>query len=218
MPDYDVKAIKKDLSKILDEKRYEHTIGVAHTAAALAMCYGEDVNKAYLAGLLHDCAKCYDEKKRNILCKKYNVCLTEFEAENPFLIHAKLGAAIAKEKYKITDESILSAIRYHTTGKENMTVFEKIIFSADYIEAGRKKIEGLDEIRSIIFRDLDEAVYYILKNTMAHLSDKKRPIDETSQAALEFYTNIHNNKKEAVVIGTKTNRKNSNRSNGRKKN
>ena len=198
MPDIDVKAIKKDLSKILDEKRYEHTIGVAHTAAALAMCYGEDVNKAYLAGLLHDCAKCYDEKKRNILCKKYNVSLTKFEEENPFLIHAKLGAAIAKEKYKIIDDSILSAIRYHTTGNENMTVFEKIIFSADYIEAGRKKIEGLDAIRSIIFQDLDEAVYLILNGTVAHLEDKEQCIDPSSLEAFQYYKEIHFSKEKSI--------------------
>lgn len=187
---YDIKKIKKLLAKNLEEKRYEHTIGVADTAACLAMRYGYNVEKAYVAGLLHDCAKCIDNDKKIQLCKKYKVKLTKVEIENPFLIHAKLGAALAKEKYDVDDEEILSAIQYHTTGKENMSLLEKIIFSADYIEPGRKMILGLEEIRNTIFIDFDKAVYIILENTIKHLNNKNQIIDETSLSAYNYYKEL----------------------------
>lgn len=183
----DYKAIKKILSKQLDPKRYEHTIGVAYTAAALAMRYHADVEKAYLAGLLHDCAKCIDTDEKLALCKKYKVKLSEFEIENPFLIHAKLGSCLAEKKYEVSDPDVLSAIRYHTTGKADMSLLEKIVFSADYIEPGRKMIPGLEEIRETIFVDLDRAVCMILEGTMRHLKNKDQPIDQASIDAYEFY-------------------------------
>lgn len=183
----DYKTIKRSLSKQLDPKRYEHTIGVAYTAAALAMRYHADVEKAYLAGLLHDCAKCIDTDEKMALCKKYKVKLSEFEIENPFLIHAKLGSCLAEKKYEITDPDILSAIRYHTTGKADMSLLEKIVFSADYIEPGRKIIPGLEEIRETIFVDLDRAVCMILEGTMRHLKNKEQPIDQASIDAYEYY-------------------------------
>ena len=183
----DYKAIKKILSKQLDPKRYEHTIGVAYTAAALAMRYHADVEKAYLTGLLHDCAKCIDTDEKLALCKKYKVKLSEFEIENPFLIHAKLGSCLAEKKYEVSDPDVLSAIRYHTTGKADMSLLEKIVFSADYIEPGRKMIPGLEEIRETIFVDLDRAVCMILEGTMRHLKNKDQPIDQASIDAYEFY-------------------------------
>lgn len=189
---YDKKKIKKLLEKNLEEKRYEHTIGVADTAACLAMRYGYDVEKAYVAGLLHDCAKCIENDKKISLCKKYSVELSKVEIENPFLIHAKLGVALAKEKYRVDDEDILNSIKYHTTGKANMSLLEKIIFSADYIEPGRKKILGLDEIRNIIFIDFDKAIYIILENTLQHLKNKNQIIDETSLSAYNYYKELVN--------------------------
>ena len=183
----DYKAIKRILSKQLDPKRYEHTIGVAYTAAALAMRYHADVEKAYLAGLLHDCAKCIDTDEKLALCKKYKVKLSKFEIENPFLIHAKLGSCLAEKKYEITDPEVLSAIRYHTTGKADMSLLEKIVFSADYIEPGRKMIPGLEEIRETIFIDLDRAVCMILEGTMRHLKNKDQSIDQASIDAYEYY-------------------------------
>lgn len=184
---YDIKKIKKKLEKELDPKRYEHTIGVADTAACLAMKYGYSVEDAYVAGLLHDCAKCYDDDKKLKLCKKYGVKLTEAENNNASLIHSKLGSAVAKEEYGIEDINILNSISYHTTGKPNMSLLEKIIFSADYIEPNRKKILGIDEIRAIIFDDLDEAINLILENTLIHLKKKNMYIDSNSLDAYNFY-------------------------------
>ena len=190
MENYDIKAIKKQLEKRLDEKRYEHSLGVAYTAAALAMKYHCDMEQAYTAGLLHDCAKYLNEKESVELCEKYKVELTPIDREFPFLIHAKLGSVLAKEKYDINDPEILSAIQWHTTGRGNMSLLEKIIFSADYIEPGRKKIENLTSIRETIFDDLDRAVYLILANTIKHLEAKKQPIDEYSLKAIAFYEEV----------------------------
>jgi len=90
-----IHKIRKKVKKYLDQDRYEHTLGVMYTSASLAMCYGEDVNDAMIAGLLHDCAKCIPPKKKIRLCKKYHIHITESEYANPSLLHAKLGAYIA---------------------------------------------------------------------------------------------------------------------------
>ena len=123
--------IRKKLSKKLKKDRFEHTIGVMYTAASLAMCYGEDVEKALTAGLLHDCAKYCSSEDQIVLCRKHGIELTESELEMPALIHAKLGAYLASHKYKIKDPDILDAITYHTTGRPGMTMLEKIIYIAE---------------------------------------------------------------------------------------
>lgn len=192
MKEYDIKEIKKQLEKDLEPKRYEHTLGVAYTAFNLALKYGEDPQRALIAGLLHDCAKCFDNDKKMALCKKYDVKLTKVEIENPFLIHAKLGSKLAAVKYGIEDEGILSAICYHTTGKPDMNLLEKIIFSADYIEPNRKKIMGLTEIREIIYHNLDKAIEIILENTIKHLEKNNQIIDKSSIEAYEFYKKGNN--------------------------
>ena len=181
------KEIKKKLSKELETKRFEHTIGVADTAFCLALKYGIDEEKAYLAGLLHDCAKCYDSDRQKELIKKYKIKLSDSEKANSSLIHAKLGVYVAEDKYGIKDKEILSAIEFHTTGKPEMSILEKIIFSADYIEPNRKQIPGLDEIRRVIFTDIDKAVYMILKNTVDHLNTKNDYIDNTTNEAYLYY-------------------------------
>ena len=187
MKDYNIKEIRKKLEKELEEKRFNHTLGVADAAFCLALRYGEDPAKAYLAGLLHDCAKCYDTDHSIKLCEKYHLELSESEMQNPSLIHAPLGAMVAKDKYEVEEKDILDAIKYHTVGRPDMTLLEKIIFSADYIEPGRNKILGLDEIRRVIFEDLDKAVYLIYVNTLEHLRHKELPYDNHILEAMEFY-------------------------------
>lgn len=194
---YTEEELLKKLRKKLDERRYIHSIGVAHTAVSLMMAHGHaqvaedkglnELSLAYTAGLLHDCAKCLEDEERDRLCKKYHVELTPMEQEHPFLIHAKLGAVLAKEKYGVTDPQILSAIRYHTTGYENMTLLEAIIFSADFIEPNRKMLDCLPAIRTEIYRNLPKAVYMILQQTLVHLEHRNQPVDENSIKAIEFY-------------------------------
>ena len=98
---YDFAGYEKKLKKYLDKDRYIHTLGVMYTAAALAMAHDYDMEQAQMAGLLHDCAKCIPNKKKLKICKKQNIGISSIEKNNPFLLHAKLGAYIAKEKYQI---------------------------------------------------------------------------------------------------------------------
>ena len=120
----DLEKYQKKLQHYIDKDRYQHTLGVMYTAAALAMAYHYDMDKAMLAGLLHDCAKNVPHDKKIELCKKHHVEITDIERENPFLLHAKVGAIIAKKKYDVKDEEILHAISVHTTGAPAMGTLE----------------------------------------------------------------------------------------------
>lgn len=190
------KKLRKKVKDVMTKSRYEHTLGVEFTAASLAMRYGIDIDKAEIAGLLHDCAKCIDDEDKIYDCKKYKIELTEVEKRNPFLIHSKLGAVYANKLYGIDDEEIISAIRFHTTGKPDMTMLEKIIFIADYIEPGRDKAPNLQEIRKMSFMDIDEAMYMILKDTLDYLEKGEGEKDELTKETYLFYKNIHDNKQE----------------------
>lgn len=183
----DISDIKRNMEKRQDSARFEHTLGVSYIAAALAMRYGCDVKKAQLAGLLHDCAKHYSEEKILQSCEKYNISMTEVERENPFLLHAKLGAFLAMHKYHVEDEEIIGAILVHTTGKPDMTLLDKILYVADYIEPGRQKAPNLEEIRTLAFKDLDEALRRILEETITYLKEQEKPLDEMSLRAWEYY-------------------------------
>lgn len=182
-----LRLLSGQLSEELDKKRYAHTLGVAYTAVSLAMAHGTDMYNAYLAGLLHDNAKCISSEKKRKLCKKYDIVLNEAEDKNPDLLHAKLGAIRAREKYHVEDRAVLEAIKYHTTGKPAMTELEKIIYIADYIEPNRKILPGLPEIRTTAFRDLNRAMVLILKNTLAYLREKGVFIDPMTLETYEYY-------------------------------
>ena len=110
MKEPDLKKIRKAMEKELDPKRYEHTLGVAYTAASLAMRYGADLNSALIAGMLHDCAKCLSNEKKISICKKHDIPINPAEEKNPFLLHAKVGSYLASKKYGVTDPDILNAI------------------------------------------------------------------------------------------------------------
>ncbi len=190
----DFRKIRKKLKDSLSKSRYEHTLGVEFTAAAMAMKFGADIDRTELAGLLHDCAKCIDDEEKIEECKKYNVAITLVEKRNPFLIHSKLGAVYAKEKYGVKDEEILSAIRCHTTGRPDMTLLEKIIFIADYIEPARDKAKNLSLIRRVAFEDIDEAMYIILRDTLEYLRSGEGELDTATEETYSFYKGIHDKK------------------------
>lgn len=189
------KEIDKYLKDELEKDRYIHTLGVAAIAEAMAMRYNPDVTnsdfmkKAHLAGMLHDSAKCMSHEKKIKICIKNNIEITDFEKDNPFLLHGKVGAFIAKDKFDIKDTDILNAITWHTTGRPNMSDLEKIIFIADYIEPNRKPIKELDEIRKLAFLDLDKTMIKILENTLAYLEEKGSPIDEMTARTYESIKN-----------------------------
>lgn len=190
----DLKKLRKEMEKVQDAKRFEHTLGVEFTAAALAMRYGADIRSAQIAGLLHDCAKCLSDEKKISICEKHNIKFSEMERRNPFLLHAKVGSFLAMEEYGVTDSDIVNSILNHTTGRPGMSLLEKIIFVADYIEPGRKQAPNLEEIRGEAFIDLDEALLHILKDTLAYLKDGEGELDPMTQKTYDYY--VLNNEKQ----------------------
>ena len=187
---YDLKHLRKSIKKVQDGKRYEHTLGVEYTAAALAMRYGSDLEKAQIAGLLHDCAKCISDDEKLSICKKHKIPVTESEQKAPFLLHAKVGAYLAQHKYGVKDQDILNAITYHTTGRGNMSLLEKIVFVADYIEPGRKHAPNLGEIRFLAFQDLDKTLIRILKDTLSYLETSGGEVDPATEITYKYYSNL----------------------------
>lgn len=189
----DRSEMKEKLSKKLHAKRFEHSLGVEYTASCLAMVHGADVEKALIAGLLHDCAKWLGSAEKIEKCKKHGLMVSEVERNNPELLHAKLGAYYAKTKYGISDDEILSAITYHTTGRPNMNLLDKIIFVADYIEPNRRPLPEIDEIRKEAFEDLDKCIVHILKNTLSFLDNSSS--DMTDKMTIDTYNYYVNNVK-----------------------
>ena len=183
----DLQEIRKKLKKDLDKARYEHTKGVMYTAACLAMAYGYPVEKAMLAGLLHDCAKCLPTEEKQKLCEEHHILVSEVELENPGLLHAKAGMALAEEKYDVQDPEILHAIKVYTTGEPNMGLLDKIIYIADYIEPGRDQAPRLEYIRQLAFQDLNQCMAEILYDTLHYLSGRKGSIDPATRITYDFY-------------------------------
>ncbi len=183
----DIQEIRKKVKKELDKERYEHTKGVMYTAACLAMAHEANIEQAMLAGLLHDCAKNVPNDKKIKICEEHAILITEVERNNPTLLHAKVGALFANTIYEVTDPAILHAIKVHTTGEPDMSLLDKIIFIADYIEPKRDKAEHLDIIRKLAFEDLDACIAEILYDTLHYLSTKTGAIDPTTQLTYEFY-------------------------------
>lgn len=194
----DLKKLRKEMEKELNAKRYEHTLCVAYTAASLAMVHGVDTDSAMIAGMLHDCAKCLSNKKLISICEKNDLPISEVEMRNPAaLLHAKVGSFLAQEKYGVDDQNILNAIRYHTTGRPDMSRLEKILYIADYIEPGRKHASNLGQIRKMAFQDLDETLYKILEDTLSYLQSvtghmdaaeqKIGPLDPMTRDTYEYY-------------------------------
>ena len=151
-----INEITRYLKTNLSEKRFLHTLGVAETAEALAKRWGADCFKAFLAGLVHDCAKELPFDKTLNFLEESGYRITWLEESAPGILHAPLGAVLAKKLFGIEDESILDAIKYHTTGRENMTILEKIVYIADFIEPGREYSES-KEVKKLADIDLDRA-------------------------------------------------------------
>lgn len=148
--------IKDYLRSNLKPARYGHVLGVVNTAIKLAETYGEDKEKAEIAALCHDVAKNMSNEELRKIIEDENIILSIDEENTKELWHSIIAPIIAKKVFEIKDEEILNAMRWHTTGKENMTNLEKIVYLADLIEPSRK-FEGIDEIREVAYKDLDLA-------------------------------------------------------------
>ena len=180
-------ALIKELESELAYGRFIHTLDVAATAANLAMCYGADLDKAEVAGLLHDCAKCMSLGKMLKVCDKAGTDLSEFEKNSVSLLHSKAGAVLAESRYGVRDEDTLNAIRFHTTGRPGMSLLEKIVFVADYIEPGRDSAPNLPQVRKLAYESIDDCVLQILKDTLSYLATTGSAVDPMTQKTYEYY-------------------------------
>ena len=188
-----IMMLRSKLKTKLDPMRYEHSLSVSFTCMNLAMRYGYDIDKAELAGLMHDCGKRFADEIILKKCISHKIPVTDAEMKALPVLHAKYGAWLAENKYGIEDPEIISAIACHTTGKSQMTTLEKIIYIADYIEPNRDmdcKPYPLERIRRTAFFDLNQATGMILKNTLTYLEENQMLIDEMSLEAFHYYFTI----------------------------
>ena len=158
----------------LKYNRSPHVLGTEQEAIRLAERYGADVEKARVAALLHDCTKKLDMEEQLALCRRYGIQLDELEQKALKLLHAKTGAAIARDVFGVDDE-IYRAIWWHTTGHAHMTLLEKIIYLADYIEPSRD-FPGVDKLRSVCYKDLDEGLLLGLEMTIEEMTSMGNPV------------------------------------------
>lgn len=170
----------ESLKFCLDEERFTHTIGVAEKSQSLGQRYGEDTHRCYVAGLLHDCAKCFPEDELLHIMNQHRAELEIDECEflNSKTYHAPVGAVIAREKYGIQDDEIFSAIRWHTLGRVGMTTFEKIVYLADKIEEYTRPVEYRLPIEKLLEEEngLDKAILETYRLTIKSLVDRNLTI------------------------------------------
>lgn len=164
------------LRRTLSEYRLRHTLSVAETAVWLANRFGVDPMQAHLAGMLHDCAKGMDAPTLLQLIRSGGISADDLELSMPALLHAPAGAALARMHYHVSDQNVLSAIRWHTTGRRNMTALEKVVYLADMIEPGRAPYQGLEELRQCARQDMDEAVRMAAAQSASYVSGRGKKL------------------------------------------
>lgn len=181
-----LEMINEKLNLMLPQVRMNHSINVANCAVKLSEIYNVDPGKAYLAGLIHDCAKYLDKKTRCDYVEKYEIYLDELEEGSSALSHSVIGSYIAKYEFDVDDEDIINAIKYHTTGRENMSMLEKIIYIADLIEEGRK-FPIVGRLRELTFgKDLDRALLVSFDNTIKFVIDNNQLIHPRTVSARNY--------------------------------
>lgn len=166
-----LESVLTKLEGKLSASRFKHSVGVMDTAGKLAKFFNANIEKSKLAGLVHDCAREIHPREQLKIAENFGILLDEIERLETVLIHGPLGAFIAKKDFKIKDEEILRAIKIHTTGDKNMTLLDKIIFIADYIEPSRN-FPGVDIIRKQVCEDLDKAILTAIDSTISYVMDK----------------------------------------------
>lgn len=177
------RKIQRHIERKLKPKRLKHTYGVAEEAVKLAEIYGADMKKARLAALFHDMFRSEDNGELNRLIKEYGLPNTFIN--NPNLSHGKIAAASMKKDFGIEDEELLNAVAYHTTGRENMSLLEKIIFLADAIEPGRD-YPGVQEARRLAYTDLDRACLNVMDRSIEFIKSKGDELDMDTVRARDY--------------------------------
>jgi len=163
----------------IDEERLSHSFGAEKAAIELAERFGCDESKAALAALIHDNAKCFSYKELLQIVKENNFPVEKDILDNHKILHASVGAFLAEKELGITDTKILSAITYHTTGKKDMTLLEKIVYLADKIEENTRPPEYRNPIVKILKEenDIDRAILLTINTTIKSLIDRKLVIN-----------------------------------------
>lgn len=172
--------------KQLTHQRYVHTLGVLQSAIELAEAYGVDTKQAETAAIFHDYAKFRDLDEMKSIIENEVSIPNDLLHNHHELWHAFVGAYLVEKEVGIKDEAVLDAIRYHTTGRAEMTVLDKVVFLADYIEPGRR-FRGVDEVRLLAQTSLNQAVCVALQNTIQFLQSKNVPVYHLT---LEAYNDI----------------------------
>lgn len=168
----------------LKPKRMPHVLGTEQEAVCLARRYGGDETQARIAALLHDCTKKLDMPEQLALCAQYGIELDELEQKALKLLHSKTGAAIARDVFGVED-AVYDAIWYHTTGKPDMTLLEKIIYLADYIEPSRD-FDGVDTLRQAVYEDLDHGLLMGLSMTIQEMEEMGNPVHHLTRDARDY--------------------------------
>lgn len=177
-------ALEETVVKLLKENRVAHVLGCRDAAVELARQYGENEVDAARAGLLHDITKALDGPLQLTLCSEYDILLSKFSQENPKTLHALTGSLVAEQVFG-ENQAVVTAIRYHTTGRPAMSRLEKILYLADYIEVNRN-FPGVDRLRAAAHRSLDEGMLMGLEMTLSQLREQKRQISQNSIDAARY--------------------------------
>ena len=179
-----LEALEQRVTELLKPNRVAHVLGCRDTAVALAQRWGADVTDAARAGLLHDITKALNGQLQLTLCRGYGIVLDAFSKENPKTLHAITGSLVAERIFG-ESKTVVSAIRHHTTGKADMSVLEKIIYVADYMEPNRD-FPGVDKLRQLAFSDLDGALRLGLTMTLDMLHRQGSTVSPASREALDW--------------------------------
>lgn len=185
-----LELINNKIKEMLPEKRYRHSLNVANCAVKLSEIYGCDKEKAYIAAIAHDCAKYLNKEEVKHYVDKYKIVLDELEKDNLALSHSLIGSYIAKYEFGINDKDIINAIKYHTTGKEDMNLIEKIIYIADLIEEDRD-FPGVEVLRDLVYnKQLDKALLISFNNTIKLVIDNNQLIHNRTVNARNYLIKI----------------------------
>ncbi len=181
-----VRLARKVRGHIGQDLRYAHSVRVARLADRLAQRHGEDPARARLAGMLHDLARLYSAQTLVAECVRRRMPIDAFEARHPIVLHARLGAEFARERFGIADEAVLSAIRRHTLAAADMSPLDTIVYLADALEPGRN-FEKREALEALAFDDLEGAMAAVLRSTIGYLRGRELEAAPQTLAALHAY-------------------------------
>lgn len=181
----DLPVLRTAAYQFLKKKRVRHVQGCEKEAYAIALKYGADPVQAAVAAILHDITKALDLNDQLILCNRYGIICDDIEKNNPSLLHSKTGAHRARELFDI-DQPVFDAIWWHTTGKPDMTLLEKVLYLADYIEPTRD-FEGIEKLRRAVYTDIDRAMALGLKMSIEDVEQRGFPLHHNTEDAFEYY-------------------------------